>query len=91
MSKILHFMHGKSPCLTFETEELAYDRDGDSILITAQGQITQQDGPSIEAMFHGFSCHLEISEGGTPLLSGNYEVTLLLLEPDQLAARLRPE
>lgn len=90
--KTLSFTHGRVTVLQFETETLRFEPQGESIMLAAEGSITMQDMPSIEYMFAAdYPCRLSVTEDGTEIFSGRYLVSLLLLEPAGLAARLKPE
>ena len=89
--KELLFTHGKQVALRFETEHMEFEQQVESILLTGEGEITAQDMPSVEAMFAEYPCQLTVTENGEELLNGRFLVTLLLLEPNQIAARLRVE
>jgi hypothetical protein len=89
--KELMFQHGRLAALKFDAETVSVAPEENGFLITAEGNVAVQDMPFVEAMLAGdFTCLFTVSEDGVELLSGRYQVTLLLLEPDKLAARIRP-
>lgn len=87
--KTLHFFETRRPILTFLAEDVNYAPEGTEILLTAQGEITLQDTPAVEELFHGKpSCFLQVKEGEEILLDGRFHVTFLVLEPNQLVVRI---
>lgn len=87
--KTLHFFESKRPILTFQAEDVNYAPDGAEILLTAQGEITFQDTPAVEELFHGKpSCFLQVKEQEEILLDGRFSVTFLVLEANQLVVRI---
>lgn len=67
-------------------------QDGGEFLVTAEGAITFQDTAAIEELMHGKdSCLLHIREGEQVLLDGRFNVTFIVLEPEQLVVRISAE
>lgn len=89
--KLLHFSDSKRPILTFEAEHTELAQDGDAFVIQAIGAITFQDSPALEDLtYNDHSCQLSVSEDGAELLHGQFGVTFMVLEPEQLVARITP-
>lgn len=85
----LTFSSGKHIFLTFSANEVETDRDGAAMLLSAQGEITQQETPLLEERIAlPTQCHVAITEGEKTLVSERFTVTFLAVEPDQLVARL---
>lgn len=87
--KTICFADTKRPILTFVTSEVELGRDGDAILLQAGGEITFQDMPALEElMYVKDDCLLSVHDGEKEMLHGRFHVTFLVLEPDQLVARI---
>lgn len=83
------FSDNKHAFLTFQAEAIETDRDGVSMLLTAGGEITQQDTQALEERIaFPTECHVCIEDGGKELISQRLSVTFVAVEPGQLVARL---
>lgn len=87
--KTLSFSTNKQPILTFVAEQVELARDGEAFIIQAGGEVTFQETPLLEEIFHGErECQLRVTEGEEELLQGRFHTTFLVLEHNTLAVRI---
>ena len=90
--KTLLFSYPKRPILHFSAENVDFAREKEAFLLQAQGEISFQDTPALEELMYVHpACQFSVTEAGEELLHGHYSITILVLEPDQLVARITPE
>lgn len=83
------FSTGKAAFLIFEGVGLEAERNPQGMLITASGELTQQDSPLLEQFLPApRECHVRIQDGGADIINGPFRVTFFEVEADKLTVLL---
>lgn len=85
----LTFSDNKRTLAVFHAETLNFAREEAGLLITALGEMTQQDTPLLENYLNrAAECHVHLAEGEAEILSARFTVTFFTLEQNQIAVQL---
>lgn len=79
----------KQKIAEFSAENVEFTREEQGLLLTASGEMTFQDTPSLETLINEKPvCHITIEKDGQEILSQEMSVSVFSFEPNQIAVLL---
>lgn len=83
------FSEHKKTIACFQAEALNVEKQPDGLLISAEGEMTQQDTPLLENyLYEAQACHVQITQEEDTVVSDRFTVTFFTCEQNMLVVRL---